>query len=418
MGVDTGEWGRGARRLLAGAFTAVALAGCSLGEIQRQSELTETLGMIHGKVERATAQEGHLIVNLYQKEDELFTLVDTIKALPDGSYTFPVLPGEYYIAAYVDNDNDGRYQPGEHANYLGKPTAISVAAQKRSEAPVLSISGRLPERPTDQRAKEAIGLSTQNIGRLAALSDARFSEEYESMGLWRPVDFLEQVGAGLFLLQPYEKNKIPVIFVHGINGGPNDWTRAIEALDREHFQPWVFYYPSGVRLDLVSDYFAEAVYELHTRYQPRQFYVLAHSMGGLVTRSFVMKYHTRYPKVANRLRLVMTVNSPLDGMTSAVRGIEYSPIVIPSWRDVAAGSEFIQNIQAWDWPKGLPYHLVFSFKGGAGDDGVVPIKSQLPMKLQDEAVRIYGFNHAHAAILGEQDFITRLNAILAQSIQR
>ena len=120
-----------------------------------------------------------------------------------------------------------------------------------------------------------------------------FSGENYSMGMWKPVRFLLEVGGGLFFLQEYEEDKIPVLFIHGINGGPTDWRVVAGTLDERYFQPWVLYYPSGLRLDMVSNYLVWAIAELHEKYRFRQLYLVAHSMGGLIARSFVKKYLER-----------------------------------------------------------------------------------------------------------------------------
>ena len=54
---------------------------------------------------------------------------------------------------------------------------------------------------------------------------------------------------GLFLLAPYDPDKIPILFVHGANGTPEGWKMIVEQIDRKKYQPWFYYYPSGFRLN-------------------------------------------------------------------------------------------------------------------------------------------------------------------------
>ncbi len=108
-------------------------------------------------------------------------------------------------------------------------------------------------------------------------------------------------------------------------------------------------------------------------------------MGGLMIRSFVMKHQQDQNEY--QISLVITINSPLYGMDSATMGVK-SPIVIPVWRDIASNSDYVKRVHAWRWPKEIPYHLVFSFLPKKEGDGVVPLRSQLSLTLQDEAVRI------------------------------
>lgn len=143
--------------------------------------------------------------------------------------------------------------------------------------------------------------------------------------------------------------------VHGVNNGPTLWAQVIDSFDDEHFQPWVYYYPSGLRLDMISDYLVETVSQLQNKFGFSEFYVVAHSMGGLVTRSFVKKYVERNPENLKKIGWVMTVNSPMAGMAVAGVGVNRSPIVVPSWRDVPPGSEFLQGVNDWSWSEEIPY---------------------------------------------------------------
>jgi hypothetical protein len=102
----------------------------------------------------------------------------------------------------------------------------------------------------------------------------------------------------------------------------------------------------------------------------------------------------------------------MGGLASASMGVKYSPIVLPCWRDVAVGSDFLKDLHAWSWPQEIPYHLVFSYVSGDSGDGVVPLESQIPPHLQDEAVRMYGFNHDHVGTLDDPRFLALFNQIL------
>ncbi len=110
--------------------------------------------------------------------------------------------------------------------------------------------------------------------------------------------------------------------------------------------------------------------------------------------------------------MVVTINSPLGGMHSATSGVNHSPILAPSWRDVADNSEFPKDLHAWVWPQDIPYYLVFSYKPGEDYDGVVGLNSQLPLKLQSEAKRMFGFNNTHVGTVNDKAFIALFNEML------
>jgi pimeloyl-ACP methyl ester carboxylesterase len=302
----------------------------------------------------------------------------------------------------------------EDATYLGientMPTTITVAEKQTVNIGALAIKGPIETR-TGIEVRNALTKVTANIGRVIALDDPMFSHENAAMGFWRPFDYADQYGGGLMMLQEYEEKKTPVVFVHGITGTGLEFEPVIASLDRERFQAWVLQYPSGVSLDLVSDYFLESLDQLHIRYQFPRVIVVAHSMGGLMARSFVMKH--QQSGASYSLSMVMTINSPLYGMDSAAKGVKLSPIVIPAWRDVASGSDFVNKVHAWHWPREIPYHLVFSFLPHKEGDGVVPMRSQLSLSLQDEAVKIHGFQAQHAEVLRDDEFIKRFHSILS-----
>ena len=394
--------------------------GCTLVEIKQQTEFADNLSIIKGRVslsEQLKDSNRVVVVLLKQSKEYLLQQRNYVIAETDGSYRFKVALGTYVVGAFVDANNDNYYQRHEQGDVYGEPAFIDIKPGQEVQADIL-INGRLNKRINyDSDNFDQTHLSIKNIGKVVSLTDARFKKENGWLGLWRPIDFLERYGAGLFLLQKYEKNKVPVIFVHGANGGANDWGTVINKLDRNYFQPWLFNYPSGMRLDIVSDYFNRAVNELQKKYNFDDIYIVAHSMGGLVARSFVMKYQIKYPEQFNKIKFVMTVNSPMMGMASASNGVEYSPIVVPSWRDITPQSQFLKRMHAWRWPKTIPYHLVFSYIDGEGD-GVVDLQSQIPLGLQSEATRTYGFNASHSGILKDDVFIKQFNQILKQSLTK
>ena len=68
------------------------------------------------------------------------------------------------------------------------------------------------------------------------------------LGMLRPGEFLEK--EGFFLVQVYDRKKIPIVFVHGLRSVPQMWLPVMAALEsdpvlRGKFQFWVFAYPDG-----------------------------------------------------------------------------------------------------------------------------------------------------------------------------
>lgn len=403
--------------LLMGAISLNLIAACTLLDIKRQTVLAGSIAQITGRVVVNTGKKGavHVIVFQPGSMEAEFNIVSDLIADPNGSFRVPAQPGTYFVGSFQDLNGDGAHQratePAAYFNSDGlRPLPFTLPESGRLDLEPLVLSGIFKGVPEVRTVDGALAV-TKNIGRVVSLDDPMFSEENSAMGLWRPVDFLLQVGGGLFQLQEYQTDLVPVIFIHGINGSPANFEALVQALDKKRFQPWVLHYPTGLRLDVVSDYLDRAVVLLQSRYGFKQVYVVAYSMGGLVARSFVMKHEQRNQTAP--VGFLMTVNSPMLGMSSAAIGLEYSPVVVPVWRDVVPDSEFVEQLRSWKLPARIPYHLVFSYEPGSGSDGVVPLESQIPLGLQEESVRLHGFQSSHTGILRDADFIRHFVAALA-----
>lgn len=396
-----------------GLIISLCMNACGLMDMKEQSESIEARSKLSGSVANSATGKS-VYVNLYRENENYVELRNQRLLTGSGKYSFSVLPGRYSVGAFVDANGDGEYQQGEPATYHGVENKIPIFVEVKDnvavDIPNLTISGAI-DRVANMELRNDLTKAQQNIGKVISLSDPMFSNDAVSTGMWRPLEFVDTYGGGLMLLQAYDAKKTPVLFVHGIGGSVTSFQSVIDDLNKEKFQPWVLQYPSGMSLDVISDYVIEALDQLQVRHQFNDIIVVAHSMGGLVTRSFVMK-HELTPQ-PYKLRMVMTINSPLYGMDSAISGVEYSPIVVPSWRDVASNSEFVRKLHEWRWPSTVPYYLIFSYLPEKDGDRVVPLKSQLSLSLQEEAIKIFGFEAEHTAILQEPKFIEKFNEVLA-----
>ena len=115
------------------------------------------------------------------------------------------------------------------------------------------------------------------------------SETWEGlMGAIRVSSFMKTTG--LYMLQPYDPDRIPLIFVHGLISTPRMWRNVINELEadpalRGRYQCWVFSYPTGNPPAYSALRFREELARVHELYPNSRGYVLVgHSMGGLVSR--------------------------------------------------------------------------------------------------------------------------------------
>lgn len=113
-------------------------------------------------------------------------------------------------------------------------------------------------------------------------------------------------GVGFYMLEPYRPNKIPLITAHGLLSSPLTWIDVNNALlndpeIRRNFQVWHFYYPPGLPIIISAGMFRDKIEELFRTFDPAgtnvamdNAVVLAHSMGGLITRTAVADSHDTF----------------------------------------------------------------------------------------------------------------------------
>jgi hypothetical protein len=99
-----------------------------------------------------------------------------------------------------------------------------------------------------------------------------------------------QTATGLLLPQPYDLERIPVIFVHGLLSSKFIWRRTALALlqdaeIRQHYQFWVYSYPTGNPITFSALNLREDLAFAQERFGLKHGVVLiGHSMGGLLSR--------------------------------------------------------------------------------------------------------------------------------------
>ncbi|MBN8624339.1 MAG: hypothetical protein J0M17_02500 [Planctomycetes bacterium] len=119
-------------------------------------------------------------------------------------------------------------------------------------------------------------------------------DELATIGLLRP-DYNNE-HAGLYMLQPYEPGKIPVVMIHGLWSSPLTWMEMFNDLRsdptlRQHYQFWFYLYPTGQPFWNSATKFRDELAEMRRRIDPEhkeaaldQMVLVGHSMGGLVAR--------------------------------------------------------------------------------------------------------------------------------------
>jgi hypothetical protein len=118
------------------------------------------------------------------------------------------------------------------------------------------------------------------------------SEYWEGiMGALRVSEYMNTTG--LYMIEPYDPERIPLIFVHGLISTPRMWRNVINELEkdpvlRERYQCWLFAYPTGNPPLYSALRLREELKKIQRRYPNSRDYVLVgHSMGGILSRTQV-----------------------------------------------------------------------------------------------------------------------------------
>jgi hypothetical protein len=115
------------------------------------------------------------------------------------------------------------------------------------------------------------------------------SETWEGlMGAIRVEQFMNQTG--LYMLQPYDPDKIPLIFVHGLISTARMWRNVINEIEQDptlrgRYQCWVFAYPTGNPPAYSALRLREELAKVKHHYpNARDSVLVGHSMGGILSQ--------------------------------------------------------------------------------------------------------------------------------------
>lgn len=317
----------------------------------------------------------------------------------------------HYLLVFEDKNQDLTLQANEAfsvinlSDYQDNSTIKVSLEVNENEAPSAFV-----DRSLSSLLK--IELDLVDIGAVVSLEAPPFDRKNAKLGMWQPLTFLLEHNAGLYFLSEYDPNKIPILFVHGINATALDFEPLIEKVDQSKYQIWVFNYPSGLSLALNSKGLNNLMHTVVTQYKIQQLHVVAHSMGGLIVANSIRQ--CRIGQLCDFVSSMTTISSPFGGVASAKQGIEYSPVVMPAWVDLNPEGKFIADLFSDNDKNHTPHFLAFGYNSGElfntkSNDGVINLSSQLSRPAQLHASQILGYNENHLSILDNDDLFEDLS---------
>jgi pimeloyl-ACP methyl ester carboxylesterase len=385
----------------------------------------EGLATIKGEVVSTSTGSYPIIVAVWDADDPTQKVLRFWPMYHPGEFRFVLpAPANYRVLVFEDRNRDFVFQDDEPAAFCQTASAVSVSAGQRLEGLRISLaeSDRVDLDYAVDVSSPAAAVTLANVtvkyGELVGIEDARFTQANAAMGLWEPLRFLQEVGAGMYFLEPFDPDKTPIMFVHGLSGHPAQWKDMVAHLDRDHFQPWLFFYPSGASLQVLSDELYRITKTLCARYKFTDMHLVAHSMGGLVARGFLNTMARQESPI--KIPLFVTISTPWGGHEATEMGVKYAPAVVPSWLDMLPGSAFQNELWETSLSPETTHLLMFSYRGKGSpfmdrnNDGTVTLSSELDMRAQMAASRVVGFSEDHVSILSSQE----VSDMLADSLER
>lgn len=407
------------RKLMFCPLLFMLLSGCGMLRLKGELKVVENYRHISGKVVCDQFVESTVVVVLWALDDSDLSNYWLIRCGEE--FEFHRDSGRYYLMAFADANEDGRYQRSEYGGVWGDGKVLDMAGGDRFANLELKLlapgEAEIPKEVillSDEQREEKFAYRKGQIGEMTSLDNPLFSDESGAMGLWTPLKFIDQIGVKIYFLEEYDPAKTPVLFVHGSSGHPALWKHIVENLDREKYQPWFVFYPSGARLDWIAGIYAQFLDELYHRHGFKKLHVVAHSMGGLVAGEMVREYG----RLENRAEIPVFISlaTPWAGHSGAKAGM-HAPVIVPAWYDMVPGSAFQRKLEETPLPPETQHWLLFAYKGSTGlvarknNDGVVSMESQLSLPIQRQAFRLAGFNTDHVGILSDAASLDLLNEI-------
>ncbi|TWT48796.1 esterase/lipase family protein [Botrimarina hoheduenensis] len=190
----------------------------------------------------------------------------------------------YPLTAFVRVESADHHQPATPAADPHQGLRLVLELHDTMEHEQLNLAGR--------RTPLASDLTTP----LAYfLNQPQFQEsKISNSGLFQP----EQLEAyqGLYLLEPYDPNRIPVVMVHGLWSSPATWMEMFNDLRsdpriRSRYQFWFYLYPTASPFFVSAAQMREDLQQVKQTFDPNdstlamdQMVLVGHSMGGLMSR--------------------------------------------------------------------------------------------------------------------------------------
>lgn len=188
-----------------------------------------------------------------------------------------------------------------------------------------------------------------------------------TQGLLNPNELNEK--RGLYMLEPYDPDRIPVLMVHGLWSSPSTWMDMFNDLRsfpeiRDRYQFWFYLFPSGQPFWISATQLRNDLANMRQAFDPShrdeavdEMVLVGHSMGGLVSRMQTIESGDDFWKIVSDKpisspeKALANIRGPNDDRYRLVSTLFFRPnqsikrvvtIATPH-----RGSEFANNLTRW-----------------------------------------------------------------------
>lgn len=411
-------------------FILSCIAGCSYLSIPPSDDIADkpleqkgkiaapnyNSAVIKGFIVRADKTKYSTLIMAYRLANGDKPFTEYVAVNGQDAFMLYLPEGRYNLYTFTDFNRNGVYEENEISGVYGSaaaPKEISIREGELVTGTVIATgkaNGQNIKRPLDMNTKdipEIINQQTQN-GQVLKIYSEYFSPENAQTGYWNPSAFMKAFGAHIYMTEEYNPRKIPILFVHGTEGTPQNWIYFNMRMDRNRYQLWFFYYPSGIRLTLAATLLNEELRELQNKYGFPKMGLVAHSVGGLTTRSFLTRFSLDNQN--NFVKLYVTFATPWSGFTAADASQIITHKSIPIWVDLGTQSAFIKTTLESKLPPQVRHYIFY------GKNDKLSRDKALDDRAVAGAIKTCESDLTHDTILSDRKVFTTFNTILDKEL--
>ncbi|MEM9366576.1 MAG: hypothetical protein AAGD07_11320 [Planctomycetota bacterium] len=314
---------------------------CSDYEIKTLRNRHTTFGLGVPLIAVRKRNEGDPVREKYYPDGLSYATTAMMRCSADATQPVPVggsmVRSVGYEESVTDVDGKARLASGPRGDASDVELRSPVPMTQAPTTPVCVLEFFDPLRANQiHLADQWVPLETDLTTPLAFFLD---SPEYRKRdtateGLLEPDDV--QSRRGLYMLEPYDPNRIPVLMVHGLWSSPLTWMDMFNDLRsfpeiRERYQFWFYLYPSGQPFWSSATQLRGDLFEMRKTFDPAardapldQMVLVGHSMGGLISRMQTIDSGDDFWNlVSNQPR--ENLKGPPEAVNKLVSALEFHP---------------------------------------------------------------------------------------------